>query len=230
MKKISIIGYGNFGEFMAKHLSPYFEIYIYDPKLNPGKLLEKNPSLKVVDLDTSLKNSIIILAIPVQHLENFLQENTDKFNPESTMIDVCSVKMIPVELMTKYLPKSCQIIATHPLFGRNSGKDGIAGLKIVTWPVRISDTDYQRLTTFLEKDLKLIVLEISPEEHDEQMAYVQGATFKIGQMMSKMNLPESELSTKNYEYLLKVKKSVESESPELIQTIFEYNPKLQTDH
>ncbi len=224
-QEIGLIGYGNFGKFIAPHLAKFTNVLVYDPRIDLNQISTEQ-NIEYTSLDKALNQQIIILAIPVQFLEQFLKENQAKFNPSAIVIDVSSVKMIPVELMQKYLPDSCEILATHPLFGPISGKNGLSGLKVVTWPVRIPKSNYSTILNFLQNKLKLEVLEKSPEEHDEQMAYVQGLSFLLGEAFNKFDIPDTPLNTKTYEHLLEVKHIISKESPELIETIKKFNPKL----
>ena len=46
------------------------------------------------------------------------------------------LKTLPVEIMLRGLPPHVAILATHPLFGPQSARGGIRGLKIAVCPVR----------------------------------------------------------------------------------------------
>jgi prephenate dehydrogenase len=115
-------------------------------------------------------------------------------------------------------------VATHPLFGPQSGKNGITGLTIVVWPVRIDPDAYIKLKSFLHDELHLRVIERSPQEHDREMAYVQALTFFIGRALGKLEIPDLQLKTATYQHLLDVKHIVNNDTDDLFYTIQHENP------
>ena len=219
MKSVGIIGFGIFGRFMAGHLAQYAEVLVYD-------IVQRDAQSGVnwTTLDDVLRQPVIILAVPVQELEELLVDIGSRVQPDALVIDVASVKVAPVKLMMKYLPQSCRIMATHPLFGPVSGASGIVGLTIVTWPVRLEDQEYAKIKAFLSDKLKLSVIETSPEDHDKEMAYVQALTFLVGRALTEMKLPDSRLKTATYQHMLDIERVVASGTPELFETIQKYNP------
>ena len=49
-----------------------------------------------------------------------MKDLSGKVAGNKTIVDVCSVKVYPKDMMLKYLPADSDIIATHPLFGPDS--------------------------------------------------------------------------------------------------------------
>ncbi len=88
-------------------------------------------------------------------------------------------------------------------------------------------TDLRR---FLTDDLKLQVLDRTPEEHDAEMAYVQGLSHYIGRLMDTMDIPTTELATIAYEDLLDMKRVQGSDSWELFRSIMTDNPYAKSVH
>jgi prephenate dehydrogenase len=218
-QQIGIIGFGVFGRFMYRHLVRYFDIVVYDvvPQGEDG-------SVQFVTLAQAAACQVVIVAVPVQRQEALFKDLSKLVNPQALVLDVSSVKSRPVELMQQYLPDSCSILATHPLFGPQSGKDGIDGLNIVLWPVRIGDGMYAKVKSFLQDELKLTVIERSPEVHDREMSYVQSLTFFIGRALGRMSIPDLELKTATYQHLLDVQRIVGGDTDELFYTIQHENP------
>jgi Prephenate dehydrogenase len=140
------------------------------------------------------------------------------------VIDVSSVKVKPVDLMTSKLPETVQILGTHPLFGPQSGAKGIKGLNMVLCPVRINDKNFKRIAHFLEDEIGLNLLIRTPELHDKQMAYVQALTHFIGRAVNEIDIPDIEQKTPAYQYLLDIKRNLGKDSMELFLTIERENP------
>jgi prephenate dehydrogenase len=72
MDTVGIIGFGNFGQFMAKHLRPYFDIAVFDTDPNQ-KIQAESLGVEFGSLDTVARKSIVVLAVPVQRLEDVLK-------------------------------------------------------------------------------------------------------------------------------------------------------------
>ncbi len=216
--EIGIVGFGVFGQFMCKYLRAFAQISVFDVNLDLAKTAA-GLDVQFTSLEHILSLDVLILAIPVQYQEEFWQKYATRVNPQTLVLDVSSVKIKPIELMSKYLPSTCQILGTHPLFGPFSGKDSVSGLKCVLCPVRIQPEVYEAIKTFLEQDLKLLTLERTPEEHDKQIAYVQALTFFLGKAINQMDIPDPELKTPTYEYLLNIKRIVGSDTDDLFKTI-----------
>ncbi len=220
VKEIGLIGYGNFGRFITSHLSRYFEVQIFD-FLQNGEIF-KNSNIKFVDINEVTNKEIIILALPVQYLENSLISIKDIVNKKALVLDVCSVKIKPINLMLKYLPETTEIIGTHPLFGPQSAKDGIENLNIVLTNVR--SQKFKSVKNFLKDKLKLNILEETKENHDKKMAMVQGLTHFIAKGLKSVGIYDTPLKTISYDNLLKFYNILENETDDLFYTIQNENP------
>jgi prephenate dehydrogenase len=220
MENLGIIGFGSFGQFMTKHLKPYFNICVYNR--SDKRDAAKEYDVPYISLEEVASKENVIVCVPVQFMEEMLVKIAPYVKKDARIIDVSSVKVKPVELMKKHLPSHCEIIATHPLFGPQSGKDGIKGLNMVLCPGR-KDTTH-RLERFFRDELGLNVLIRTPEVHDIQMAYVQALTHFIGRAVNEMDIPDVEQKTPAYQYLLNIKRNLGGDSYDLFLTIEQENP------
>jgi len=132
--KIGIIGFGNFGKFMAKQLKEKAEIIVTDV-VNKEKEA-KEIGVKFDSLENLLQSKIIILAVPMENFKVMLHKIKDKLLPGTLILDVCSLKVFSCNAMKEILPENVEIIGTHPLFGPQSAHDSIKGMKIVLCNVR----------------------------------------------------------------------------------------------
>lgn len=206
---------------MVQYLSPHFEILVSSRKpIRNAQGLDFSEAT----LDVALAQEIVIPSMPSQFLEDFFTTHKKLLNPEALIVDVCSVKVKPVEILEKVLPKSCQILATHPLFGPTSAVHGLKNQKIMLYPARIPNERFQKIKQFLSGSLELQVIETTPEEHDRVLAYAQGLSHYIGRAMQLMDIPESDLTTKAYRDLLDMKRIQGSDSWELFESIMRENP------
>jgi len=220
MEEIGIIGFGNFGQFIVPFLKPYFKISVFDK--TDFSTDARKAGVEWASLENVISKGIVVLGVPVQFLEELLIEIKEHINPHALVVDVSSVKVKPIDLMLKYLPETTDIIGTHPLFGPQSGKNGIAGLNLVVCPVR--NTKNGSFVRFFSKLLKLNVLERTPVLHDQQMAFVQALTHFVGRAINEMDIPDVEQKTPAYQYLLNIKRNVGQDSMDLFYTIELENP------
>lgn len=211
MTSLSIIGYGAFGRLAHHHLENHFDILIHDPK---------------AEYDTPLsevaKSDIILICTPVRTIENIAQNLAPLLQAGQLVMDVASVKTLPAQWMEKHLPVNVDIVATHPIFGPESGKNGIEGLPISLMNVRgnrLADVE-----NFCQNTLHLRTIITTPADHDQEMAYVQGLTHLIAKILKRMDVPELQQTTKTYNHLLAMVDMIKNDSPELFQSIQTDNP------
>jgi prephenate dehydrogenase len=221
--QIGIIGYGDFTKVMLEYLAPYADIVVSSRSRETG---DAGFGARFKPLSEVLSCDIIIPSIPAQFFEEFFTQNRDFINPGALVIDVSSVKIRPLDVLQRLLPETCQIIGTHPMFGPASiaKNNGIKGLRCVVCPVRVPNEKFSSIKQLLQTNLKLEVLERTPEQHDREMAYVQGLSHYIGRVMDCMKIPESELATLAYEDLLDMKKIQGGDSWDLYASIMLQNP------
>jgi len=219
-KRLGWIGFGNFGQFALPYLSDNIEVWVYD-RVDKKEEAERL-GLHWGTLKEVASCELLVLAVPVQFLESLLIEIKTMVLPTAMVFDVSSVKVKPIKLMTQYLPNTVDIVGTHPLFGPQSGKNGIEGLNLVICPVRTRKGLI--LSRFLKNKIKLNVLERTPDVHDRQMAYVQALTHFIGRACNEMDIPDVEQKTPAYQYLLNIKKNLGQDSMDLFLTIELENP------
>jgi len=220
-QSLGIIGAGAFGRFMAQHLAPFFDVVVYDRHVEAINLSEEK-RLKSGDLQEVASSSIVVIAVPVQRFEDVLHEMAPWVKPGSLILDVASVKIKTTHLMQTILPAHVDVVGTHPLFGPQSGKNGIEGLNIVVANIR-----GQReacVATFLEEKLKLNVFKATPQEHDKELAYVQGLTHLLAKVVVAMDLPKFRFTTKTYDYMDQMVEMIRYDSEDLFRAIERENP------
>jgi len=223
LNSISLFGFGAFGRFMCAHVRSHFEVRVCDVVDRTSEAREAG--VPFIPLAEAANADMLVICVPVQRMEHLLRQLAPLLAKRSTLvIDVASVKVKPIALMRDLLPPETEIIGTHPLFGPQSGRNGIEGLPIAFCPVRASEERIARVRSFLSETLKLRVLDVSPEEHDRQMAYVQGLTHLVSRAAAALDLPKTELATVAYRRFAEMSESLAGDSWELFKTIENENP------
>ncbi len=223
MKKVLIIGYGNFGKLLAGFLVDFVDVYVYDKKkisLSVGN----SKKIKILsDKQLVEKMDYIIFSVPVQFLEESILEFKKHISSKTVILDVTSVKIIPLQLLQKYFPKN-QIIGTHPLFGPESIAKGLDDLKVVLTDISaLSQT--KQIIVKLIKEMGFAVVEMTAEEHDKQIAKVQALSHYIGFALRDFDLQEKvELRTLAYRKMYALYENILNDTDDLFETIQNYNP------
>jgi len=174
-------------------------------------------------LDKVCTSDAIVLAVPISALSPVCREIGPALKPGCLVVDVCSVKKNPLDWMKEILPASAEILGTHPLFGPDSGKDGIAGMKIALCPVRIDPEKYGQVKEFLD-DLELVVVETTPEEHDRQIALSQAIFHLIAQAMGRLGWGVKPISTPGPEAFYRLVRTVQRDTHQLFLDMERENP------
>ena len=100
-------------------------------------------------LEEILDCFLVFVAVPIRSFEAVVKEISQYNLYNTTIIDVCSVKVYPVEIMEKHLPDHLGIIASHPHFGPDSYSP-FRELKITLCQVRDTYKRFNELKEFLD--------------------------------------------------------------------------------
>lgn len=219
--KLGLFGFGAFGRLAVRHLAPYFEILAHDPSPQAQRRA-RQWNVRMVSLEEAAACPIVVLGAPVSALEGLARQVGPHVRPHAIVIDVASVKVKPAKWLADAIPAHAEVIGTHPLFGPQSGKNGVAGLEIVVCPVR--SRRVQRVVRFLERVLALRVSVTTPEHHDRALAAVQGLTHMIAKVMSGLEPLPRIHTTVSYDLLMQGVGLVQGDSEELFMAIERDNP------
>lgn len=218
--EIGIIGFGQFGQFFAKYLTQKQKVLVSD-KIDKRKAATEI-GIKFVDISEATSKDIIILAVPISELKNSLVEIKDSIKKGAIVMDVCSVKTIPCSLMKETLPQA-EIIGTHPLFGPQSGRHGIKGMKIVICPVRCSAPSLEKIRSIFHS-FGLEIIETTPEEHDRAMAVSQALMHFIAKAMIKIGIQNQEIKISALDKALDLIDIFKEDSEQLFRDVQSFNP------
>ena len=219
--KIGLIGFGRLGQLISKYLVKDFTLCIFDQKKDYKEEIHRLGA-KFASLVEVSKCDMIILSIPISNLELCVKELSKSIKKESLVIDVCSVKETPIQIMEDYLPKEVQILGTHPMFGPDSVGESLSDAKIALCHVRVEEKTYQKIKNYL-KSLDLQVLETTAKEHDEQISRSLLLTHLIGRTLMAFGAEELEIDTKGYQRLLTILEHVGNDSLQLFKDMNNHN-------
>lgn len=220
---IAVIGFGRFGQLLVKILLKHSQAKIILVSIEKISISHKN--MEVASIDGVKNADLIIPCVPISSFELVIKQISPLIKRGAIVMDVCSVKMLPVDIMKTYLPKGTQIIASHPMFGPDSYKikKKLNGLKLVTWNISAQEKKYSQVKEFFS-DLGLTIIELSPKDHDKLMAFSLGYSYLIGKIGQRMDIKKTPIDTYDFELLLEHLSIIKSDTEQLFLDIQTKNP------
>mmetsp|Transcript_13357 Transcript_13357/g.21181 ORF Transcript_13357/g.21181 Transcript_13357/m.21181 type:complete len:259 (+) Transcript_13357:527-1303(+) len=217
---IGLVGFGGFGRLIAQELWAGCPIRICDPSYTRASLPDGR-RVPMEGLAEVAQCDIVILAVPVARMAHVCRVLAPHLRPGTLVLDVGSVKVAPMRDMRALLPPHVEILGTHPLFGPQSAKGGVAGRKIALCPER--GEGWRKVAAFLKaRGLEVIVT--TAEEHDRELAMVQGLTHLIGKVLSDLGPLPERLTTASFDLLREAVGMVQDDPPTVLHAIEVANP------
>ena len=236
--KIAILGgAGKMGQWLARTLGENGEeVLLVDSNaqaLTPaGKRLGVGTSTQVCDAAGA---DAVIIAVPIDRFENAVELLAGYVQSGQIVMDITSVKSMPVEIMHRLLPQS-RILGTHPVFG--PGAAGFRGHSVVLTPRDAADEALSAKVQAYLAALGARVAVMTPARHDHLMSAVLGLAHYIAiaagdALLGRQDLKQMEaVGGMTFKALLTLIESVLSEDPALyasIQMHLQTLPDMQSD-
>ena len=215
----SVIGYGRFGQLWVDILSEHANVLVHET--NAEAFPDEHKNIKFVNLKTALKQDVIFLCIPISTMEEFIRNNASCISKDATVIDMASVKSMPVEWMDEAIP-TIKHLGVHPLFGPDSYAENRNNLMIIT-----PSEQYPELGSYWSEifaSWRFFTKLITPKGHDKSIAYSQGLTHFVGNVLKRMDLPNTDTPTRGYKMLRDVEQFCENDTAQLFKDMLLYNP------
>ena len=217
MKKAGIIGYGRFGKVLADLLSKKYKVRVYDIQE-----IENYEGVDRCTLAEVLECRLVFISVPISAFEGVVKEIASYNLYNTTIVDVCSVKVYPIDIMEKNLPDHLGIIGSHPHFGPDSYSP-FRELKATICPVR---DIYKRINDVKEifESQSIRTIEMTSDEHDRTAASSQGVTHFIGRVLNESGVRSTNMNTMGFNELLGVIEQTCNDSWDLFKDLQRYNP------
>ncbi|KKR29968.1 MAG: Prephenate dehydrogenase [Candidatus Woesebacteria bacterium GW2011_GWA1_39_8] len=224
MKKISIVGFGRFGEVLYRLLKDDFTITLFDRReIIKDKEMTDETSIAST-LNEVYEGDAIFYAVPIENFEEVISSHKKYFQARHLLIDVLSVKMHPKKVFEKYLRESqTQALLTHPMFGPDSSKWGFESLPMIMDKFLANKSNYNFWRRVFEAK-KLKVIEMSAQEHDKLAANSQGLTHFIGRLLDSYGLEATNIDSLGTKKLLEIKDQTCNDTWQLFTNLQHYNP------
>jgi len=229
---VGLIGYGRFGRLAARYCAREARVHAYDPDAR----VTGGGGIRRATLAGAASQPVVILAVPISELRGVLRSIRRFVRPGALIIDVCSVKVLPLAWMKEMLPRSVSVIGMHPLFGPDSAGESIRGHRVVLCPGRAEPS----IVAGVRKRLRaagLLVQEMEPSVHDRFMAETLLLAQYLGRLPSASRIPLRAASTPSYSLVRDLAGVALNDSAQLFRDMWRYNPhgkavlrKLESGH
>jgi prephenate dehydrogenase len=222
--RTAVLGAGKMGIWYAKYCKAKGDIVVLAAR--NAKQLEKlgdELGVETADFPTAVKGADrVVICVSISSLEEVVKKIAPAIHKGQPIMDICSIKQYPVDVMHKYL-KDALVLGTHPVFG--PGSNGVAHKAYVLTPTNKEEEVYaEEFKRWLEKE-EAHVFVMTPEKHDELMSIILGFSHFVGlavceTLIEQPAFKESKtLAGTTYRMLFTLAESVAQETPDLYANV-----------
>jgi prephenate dehydrogenase len=220
MNKVGIIGFGHFGRALGEVLSDNERGFLAVDPVAQIPAEHQVSSLQALAAQTKF----LVVAVPVPRIEEALKQLRPFLNESHTILDVGSVKSLPLEAMHRVLGDEIPHVGTHPLFGPTSLALGERPLNVVLCPSSTFPKATEEVRAFWES-LDCRVIEQEAAAHDQDMAMTHALTFFVAKGMLDAGAGEGvELAPPSFSAISRTIETVRSDAGHLFAAIHRDNP------
>ena len=217
--KIAVIGAGKMGRwFTGFFKSEGFSVVVSSRNQRKAEALSNEFGVEVArnNLEALEGADWVLLCVSLDGLEPVLKEIGSHVRPDQVVMDIGSIKDIPVNLLHKYVEHGITL-GTHPVFG--PGAKGLHKQNFVLTPVGNEERQFaDDFKCWLEKRGASVSI-LSPRKHDELMSLVLGFPHFVGLVAADTltNTPNfvdaKAVGGASYKLLLTLTEAISSEEP-----------------
>jgi prephenate dehydrogenase len=222
--RIAILGAGRMGVWFANFfLKEGYSVVVADRKKEKLLRLKKKITIETADFMEATKNADrILICVSINGFEEVVKKISPAVRDGQVVMDICSIKEVPVKTMHKHLGKGL-ILGMHPVFG--PGSTTIENKTFVLTPTNSQEEAFaEDFKKWLETK-KARVFTMSPQRHDELMSVVLGLPHFLGliacdTLLEQDDYPETKaVAGTTYRMLLTLAEATALENSELFSSL-----------
>jgi prephenate dehydrogenase len=222
--RTAVLGAGKMGVWFARFCKEKGDTVVLADR-NAEKLAKLKLELQVetagfVEAVRGADN--VLICTSISSFEEIVKKIAPATRKGQAIMDICSIKEFPVDIMHKYL-KDATVLGTHPVFG--PGSNGVAHKAYVLTPTNKQEAAFaEQYRQWLEKE-QAHVFVMTPKEHDELMSIILGLPHFIGlvaceTLLAQEGFAESKkLAGTTYRMLFTLAEATAMETPDLYANV-----------
>jgi prephenate dehydrogenase len=222
--RIAVIGAGRMGKWFTKFfLEQGFKVVVSDKDWEKLRRLREELNVEIADNVKAVESADrILVCVPIDNFEDVIREISVHIKPGHEVMDICSVKEHPVNIMHKYISNAVTL-GTHPMFG--PGAKSVKGQNFILTPTNAKEQTLARDFGKWLESKGANVLFMTPKEHDKIMSIVIGLPLFLCHVVCDTLLSSGEFekakeaSGVSYRLLLKLVEAVVSEETEFSASV-----------
>ncbi len=222
--RIAILGAGKMGVWFAKFfLAEGYSVVVADRKQEKLTKLKQELSVETADFAEAVeKADKVLICVSISAFEEVIKKISPAVRDGQIVMDICSIKDVPVQTMHKHL-KGSLILGVHPVFG-----PGSTTIENKTFVLTPTNSKEEACAAGFKKWLetkKARVFVMSPQKHDQLMSVVLGLPHFLGLVACDTLLEQADyLETKDvagttYRMLFTLAEVAALENPELFASL-----------
>ncbi|KAH9253552.1 hypothetical protein BASA81_008388 [Batrachochytrium salamandrivorans] len=229
--KIGLVGFGNFGQFLAKKMrSLGHPVLAWSRASASYAAVAEELDVTLVDNLLQLLREpgldVVLISTSILSFEHIIQQLPANLLQGKLVVDVLSVKTLPKRLFLEHYESTpgIDLLCTHPMFGPESGKFSWKALPFVYEKVRCGNEERTErfLNLFAQSGCRM--MELSCEEHDRRAANSQFVTHFTGRVLKELQLRPTGIDTTGFLSLLNLVENTCKDSDDLFVALFKENP------
>jgi len=231
--RVAIIGAGKMGRWFTRFFKDEgYSVVVSSRTRSKAEALRDEFGVELAGSNVEAVEGAdwVLVCVSLDGLEAVLMEIGPHIQSGQVVMDIGSIKEIPVNLLHKYVNKGITL-GTHPVFG--PGAKSLEGQNFVLTPVNEEERRFAgEFKGWLEeRDAKVTVL--SPRRHDELMSLVLGFPHFVGlvagdTLMNNSNFVEAkQVGGATYKLLLTLAGAVAAEEPVFYSNLHMSLPEME---
>ena len=225
MKTAIIGGYGKMGRWIAGSLQREgHDVVMYGRNREKLEIAaHENNAVCETELKKAVDSAgLIIVSVSIDSFEAVIRQMAPFLNDGQKVIDITSVKVMPVEIMHRYL-KKVTVLGAHPVFG--PGAKSVRNQNVILTPTDDDERKFAGAAAGYLEERGALVTIMTPREHDNLMSVVLGLSHFIAITAADVllrfeGLPMMKaVGGPTYKALLTLAESVITEDPHLYASI-----------
>ncbi|HUU87908.1 MAG TPA: prephenate dehydrogenase/arogenate dehydrogenase family protein, partial [Candidatus Glassbacteria bacterium] len=171
--RVAIIGAGKMGVWFAQFFREEGHSVVLASR-NKKKLarIGKELNFEIASFEQAVKKADkILICVSLAAFKKVAKTISPEIKNDQIIIDICSIKEYPVDVMHKYFGKNL-ILGMHPVFG--PGSTSLKNKTIILTPTNSKEIKFaESFKKWLEqKDVRVFIM--TPKKHDRLMSVILG--------------------------------------------------------